>query len=133
MSTARCEAMGARHMPGTASNIDVKIRNEAIRRGYDQMKSSTEAPLAAAAGYLVRQMATGRPLPEGVANVAELWRGYIEAEAGETLGDLEEKIADQAEFARFARQIITDLGYGDQLGDDPDQPDGDRERSPIPI
>ncbi len=38
METARCEAMGARHMPGTASNIDVKIRNEAIRRGYDQMK-----------------------------------------------------------------------------------------------
>ncbi|MEO3477195.1 cobaltochelatase subunit CobT [Phaeobacter sp. CAU 1743] len=127
METARCEAMGARHMPGTASNIDVKIRNEAIRRGYDQMKSSTEAPLAAAAGYLVRQMATGRPLPEGAANVAELWRGYIEAEAGETLGDLEEKIADQAEFARFARQIITDLGYGDQLGDDPDQPDEDQE------
>ena len=127
METARCEAMGARHMPGTASNIDVKIRNEAIRRGYDQMKSSTEAPLAAAAGYLVRQMATGRPLPEGAANVAELWRGYIEAEAGETLGDLEDKIADQAEFARFARQIITDLGYGDQLGDDPDQPDEDQE------
>ena len=127
METARCEAMGARHMPGTASNIDVKIRNEAIRRGYDQMKSSTEAPLAAAAGYLVRQMATGRPLPEGAANVAELWRGYIEAEAGETLGDLDEKIADQAEFARFARQIITDLGYGDQLGDDPDQPDEDQE------
>ena len=127
METARCEAMGARHMPGTASNIDVKIRNEAIRRGYDQMKSSSEAPLAAAAGYLVRQMATGRPLPEGAANVAELWRGFIEAEAGETLENLEEKIADQAEFARFARQIITDLGYGDQLGDDPDQLDDDQD------
>jgi cobaltochelatase CobT len=127
METARCEAMGARHMPGTASNIDVKIRNEAIRRGYDQMKSSSEAPLAAAAGYLVRQMATGRPLPEGAANVAELWRGFIEAEAGETLENLDEKIADQAEFARFARQIITDLGYGDQLGDDPDQLDDDQD------
>ena len=127
METARCEAMGARHMPGTASNIDVKIRNEAIRRGYDQMKSSSEAPLAAAAGYLVRQIATGRPLPEGAANVAELWRGFIEAEAGETLENLNEKIADQAEFARFARQIISDLGYGDQLGDDPDQLDDDQE------
>ncbi len=127
METARCEAMGARHMPGTASNIDVKIRNEAIRRGYDQMKSSSEAPLAAAAGYLVRQMATGRPLPEGAANVAELWRGFIEAEAGDTLENLDEKIADQAEFARFARQIISDLGYGDQLGEDPDQLDDDQE------
>src|SRR6056300_238192 len=25
METARCEAVGARHMPGTASNIDAKI------------------------------------------------------------------------------------------------------------
>lgn len=35
METARCEAMGARDMPGTASNIDVKIANEAQRRGYE--------------------------------------------------------------------------------------------------
>ncbi len=33
METARCEAMGARDMPGTAGNIDVKITHEALRRG----------------------------------------------------------------------------------------------------
>ncbi|WP_264213029.1 cobaltochelatase subunit CobT [Leisingera thetidis] len=125
METARCEAMGARHMPGTASNIDVKIRNESIRRGYDQMKSSSEAPLAASAGYLIRHLATGRPLPEGAANIMELWRGFIESQAGGTLEDLQDKIADQTEFAKFARQIISDLGYGDQLGDDPDELDDD--------
>ncbi|MFW8636792.1 cobaltochelatase subunit CobT [Cribrihabitans pelagius] len=127
METARCEAMGARHMPGTASNIDVKIRNEAIRRGYDQMKTSSEAPLAASAGYLIRHLATGRPLPEGAANIMELWRGFIEAQAGGTLEDLQDKIADQAEFARFARQVISDLGYGDQLGDDPDELSDDQD------
>ncbi|WP_323779716.1 cobaltochelatase subunit CobT [Leisingera sp.] len=125
METARCEAMGARHMPGTASNIDVKIRNESIRRGYDQMKSSSEAPLAASAGYLIRHLATGRPLPEGASNIMELWRGFIESQAGGTLEDLDEKIADQAEFAKLARQVISDLGYGDQLGDDPDELDDD--------
>ena len=31
LESARCEAVGARHMPGTASNIDVKIQNEALR------------------------------------------------------------------------------------------------------
>ena len=127
METARCEAMGARHMPGTASNIDVKIRNEAIRRGYDQMKSASEAPLAASAGYLLRHLATGRPLPQGADNVMELWRGFIESQAGETLENLEDKIADQSEFAKFARQIISDLGYGDQLGDDPDELDDNQE------
>ncbi|WP_417474977.1 cobaltochelatase subunit CobT [Leisingera sp.] len=125
METARCEAMGARHMPGTASNIDVKIRNEALRRGYDQMKSSSEAPLAASAGYLIRHLATGRPLPEGAANIMELWRGFIESQAGGTLENLDETIADQAAFAKLARQVISDLGYGDQLGDDPDDLDDD--------
>ena len=34
---------------------------------------------------------------------------------------------DQAEFAKFARQVIKDLGYGDQLGDDPDELDEEQE------
>ncbi|WP_283966372.1 cobaltochelatase subunit CobT [Tritonibacter sp. AK171] len=123
MESARCEAMGARDMPGTASNIDVKIQNEALRRGYDQVTSASEAPLAVSAGYLIRHLATGRPLPEAAANVMELWRGFIEAQAGETLENLDETISDQAAFAKFARRVISDLGYGDQLGDDPDDLD----------
>ncbi|AUQ98408.1 cobaltochelatase subunit CobT [Phaeobacter inhibens] len=127
LESARCEAMGARHMPGTASNIDVKIQNEALRKGYDQIKSATEAPLAVSAGYLIRHLATGRPMPEAAANVMELWRGFIEQQAGETLANLEDTIEDQATFAKFARQVITDLGYGDQLGEDPDQLDDEQE------
>mgnify|MGYP002623914640 CR=1 FL=1 len=120
METARCEAVGARAMPGTAGNIDAKIASEAERRGYGQITQASEAPLAVAAGYLIRQLATGRKLPAGAENVTELWRGFIEDHAGGTLEDLNEKLGDQTAFAKFARQIIDDLGYGDQLGDDPD-------------
>ncbi len=127
METARCEAMGARDMPGTHSNIDAKIGAEAMRKGYDQIKDASEAPLATAAGYLIRHLATGRDLPEGAQNVMELWQGFIEDQAGGTLEDLQAKLSDQTEFARFARQIIDDLGYGDQLGDDPDSIDDEQE------
>ncbi|MGR3615383.1 MAG: cobaltochelatase subunit CobT [Paracoccaceae bacterium] len=127
LETARCEAVGARDMPGTASNIDVKITHEAIRRGYDQCKQPADAPLSVAAGYLVRHLATGRPLPDAAANVMELWRPFIEQQVGGSLDDLQEKLADQTEFAKFARQIISDLGYGDQLGDDPDELDDDQD------
>ena len=127
LETARCEAMGARDMPGTASNIDVKITHEAIRRGYDQCKQPADAPLSVAAGYLVRHLATGRPLPDAAANVMELWRPFIEQQAGGSLDDLQEKLSDQSEFAKFARQIISDLGYGDQLGDDPDEIDDEQQ------
>ena len=127
MEVARCEAMGARDMPGTAGNIDVKIAHEAMRRGYDQIKEASEAPLAVAAGYLIRHLATGRDLPVGAQNVRALGRGFIEEQAGGTLENLDEILSDQSEFARFARQVIRDLGYGDQLGDDPDQVDEDQD------
>ncbi|MEM8553865.1 MAG: cobaltochelatase subunit CobT [Pseudomonadota bacterium] len=125
METARCEAVGARAMPGTAGNIDAKIGHEADRKGYGQIEEAAGAPLAVAAGYLIRHLATGRDMPEPAQNVMNLWREHIEKEAAETLGSLEDVIADQATFAKFARQIIDDLGYGDQLGDDPDANDED--------
>ncbi len=127
METARCEAMGARAMPGTATNIDAKISSEAARKGYGQITEASEAPLAIAAGYLIRHLATGREMPEGADNVMKLWRGFIEEQAGETLENLDEAIADQTLFAKFARKIIEDLGYGDQLGDDPDEQGEDQE------
>ncbi|AXI48827.1 cobaltochelatase subunit CobT [Sulfitobacter sp. SK012] len=127
METARCEAMGARDMPGTAGNIDAKIKHDALRKGYDQAKQASDVPLAVAAGYLVRHLATGRDLPAGAENVMELWRGFIEERADGTLENLDGSLDDQAMFAKFARQMISDLGYGDQLGDDPDQLDEDQQ------
>ena len=127
METARCEAMGARDMPGTAGNIDAKIKHEAMRKGYDQVTQAADVPLATAAGYLIRHLATGRELPSGAQNVMELWRGFIEEQCGGTLENLDNILSDQAAFAKFARQMISDLGYGDQLGDDPDQLDEDQE------
>ncbi len=123
METARCEAMGARDMPGTAGNIDAKISHEADRKGYAQITSAQDAPLPVAAGYLVRHLATGRDLPAGAANVMDLWRGFIEDQAAGSLDGIDNALSDQAAFARLARKVISDLGYGDQLGDDPDAPD----------
>ncbi|MFC4670142.1 cobaltochelatase subunit CobT [Seohaeicola nanhaiensis] len=123
MEVARCEAMGARDMPGTAGNIDAKIGNDAQRKGYDQITKTSEAPLAVAAGYMIRQMATGRDLPRGAQNVLDLWRGFIEDQAAGTLEDVRGLLHDQAAFSRLARQVIKDLGYGDQLGEDPDAED----------
>jgi cobaltochelatase CobT len=123
METARCEAVGARDMPGTATNIDARIAQDAARLGYDRITSSEDAPLPAAAGYLIRHLATGRDMPAGAQNVMDLWRDFIEKQAGGTLENLHDMLADQADFARLARRVIEDLGYGDQLGEDPDTPD----------
>ncbi|MFM2355079.1 MAG: hypothetical protein RLZZ528_815 [Pseudomonadota bacterium] len=123
MENARCEAVGARDMPGTLGNIDAKIASEAERKGYAQIRSTVDAPLPVAAGYLIRHMATGRPLPGGAQKVMDLWRPFIVEQAGHTLENLNDVLADPAAFARMSRQIIKDLGYADQLGDDPDGQD----------
>ncbi|SIS58618.1 cobaltochelatase subunit CobT [Paracoccus saliphilus] len=125
METARCEALGARDMPGALSNIDAKIGADAEKKGYSQIKAASDAPLSVAAGYILRQAATGRPLPGGAQHVADLWRPFVEQQAGDTLDDVNEVLADQAAFARLARRVISDLGYGDQLGEDPDEPEED--------
>ncbi|MEL6585678.1 MAG: cobaltochelatase subunit CobT [Pseudomonadota bacterium] len=127
METARCEAVGARAMPGTAGNIDAKIAVDASRKGYADVSDKAQIPLAVAAGYWIRQMATGRDLPKGAENALDLWRGFIEESTGDRLEDLQDILADQAAFAKLARQLIDDLGYGDQLGDDPDMEDEDEE------
>jgi len=127
METARCEAVGARTMPGTAGNIDARIGHEARRKGYGEVTQAADAPLATAAGYLIRHLATGRDLPPEAANVMELWRGFIEDRCAETLDNLDEVLADQTAFAKLSRQLIADLGYGDQLGDDPDDLDQENE------
>ena len=95
METARIEAVGAVHMPGTAGNIDAKIGNDALRKGYDQITVPSDAPLSTAAGYLIRHLATGRALPTGANNVMELWRGFIEDNCGGTLENLDDMLNDQ--------------------------------------
>jgi cobaltochelatase CobT len=127
METARCEAMGARAMPGTAGTIDAKIAEEARRGGYGEISDAEQAPLAQAAGYLVRHLATGRDLPKGAQNVMDLWREHMESHAGGSLQGIDGALDDQTAFARLARRVIQDLGYGDQLGEDPDSSDQDEE------
>ncbi|MFK5998339.1 MAG: cobaltochelatase subunit CobT [Rhodobacterales bacterium] len=125
MATARCEAVGARAMPGTAGNIDAKMESEALKLGYDQVTSYKQVPMPTALGYYLRHMATGRNMPPAVNNAMQQWQTQIEDRSGDTFKGLEAAMTDQASFAKFARQLIDDFGYGDQLGDDPDDMDDD--------
>ncbi|MBL1434684.1 MAG: cobaltochelatase subunit CobT [Rhodobacteraceae bacterium] len=123
LETARCEALGARALPGTAKNIGAKIEADALAQGFDKATDAAQAPLAITAGYLLRELATGKALPKAAQNVLDLRRETLESQAGNTLHNALNSLDDQAAFARLARQVISDLGYGDQLGDDPDQDD----------
>ena len=127
METARCEAIGAKDMPGTTGNINAKIGVEAKRKGFDKLTDRADAPLADAAAYLIRTLTTKKDLPSPANNVLNLWKDFILDQAETTIENLTENLDNQERFAKFSRQIITDLGYGDQLGDEPEAEDDENQ------
>ena len=78
-----------------------------------------------AAGFLLRQALTGRPLPPAAQNVLDIWQDFFDGHVESDLEALGDTLEDQAVFAKQAWRIIEELGYGDQLGDDPDEMDPD--------
>ncbi|MGR3716974.1 MAG: cobaltochelatase subunit CobT [Thermohalobaculum sp.] len=125
LETARCEAIGARAMNGVADNLDARLAAECDRRGYAAMRETSEAPMHEAAGFLLRQALTGRPLPPAAQNVLDIWQDFFNGHVESDLEALGDTLEDQAVFAKQAWRIIEELGYGDQLGDDPDELDPD--------
>ncbi|MEO1459980.1 MAG: cobaltochelatase subunit CobT, partial [Pseudomonadota bacterium] len=126
LEDARCEAIGANAMDGVADNLDARLAHTAASRGYGAMRKSSEAPMPDAAGLMLREALTGRNLPEDADSMLGLWRDHFEAQLGaDGLAEIARNLEDQPAFARSAWQIIKDLGYGDQLGEDPDAGDPD--------
>ncbi len=126
---ARCEALGARAMPGVGDNLDARLTEEARRRGFAQMRGMKDAPLPDAAGLMVRELVAGRKAPAACAGVIEAWRAHLSDRGGAHLDALAAAADDQVAFSKAAWKLIEDLGYGDQLGEDPDaEDDGDEEQ-----
>jgi len=124
---ARVEAIGANAMRGVAGNLDASLQARLTQKGYARVKDRNEAPLAEAVGLMVRERLTGRATPKSGQAILEAWREQIEAKAGKELERLFDTIRDQQAFAKLTRRIVSDLGLGDELGDEPD--DGNNEDS----
>src|SRR5690625_1783596 len=120
LETARVEAIGARAMPGVADNLDALLAATAERKGYADMTSHEDSPMHEAAGLMLRKAVTGRELPEGSEHLLNLWKDHLDEHLGSDLEGIPQMLEDQAGFARRAWKMIEDLGYGDQLGQDPD-------------
>ncbi|MBK0400110.1 cobaltochelatase subunit CobT [Limibaculum sp. M0105] len=125
LEDARCEAIGARAMPGVADNLDARLTSVAEKRGYASMTSTQDAPMAEAAGLMLREAITGRPLPKDASHLLDIWRGFFESHLGESVENVGNDLENQVAFAKKAWRIIDELGYGDQLGEDPDEPNPD--------
>jgi cobaltochelatase CobT len=117
---ARVEAIGANAMRGVAGNLDASLQARLTQKGYARVRDRNEAPLAEAVALMVRERLTGRAVPSSGEAILEVWREQIESKAGKELEQLFDSIRDQQAFAKLTRRIVSDLGLGDELGNDPD-------------
>ena len=124
MERARCEAAGALIYPGVSKNIDVKIDSESKKLIQNSPNPET-VPLPEAMRLYIRKLTNDRDLPVNAKSVLENWESFITQEGGDSFIDINNFVNDQESFARLSRSIIKKLGYGEQLGDDPDEGEKD--------
>ena len=127
LEQARIEAIGANAMGGVKGNLKAVMDHAWSRKVYNEVEAMANPPLAEIVALMVRERLTGEPPPPMARALVDMFRGDIEAKAGEDLEKLEGSVHDQKAFARVARAIIRDLEMGDDLSDAPEQPDDDAE------
>ena len=126
MERARCEAVGSTLYPGASKNIDLKIEYES-KKLLENEKGTEEFPLAGALRLFIRKIANSRDLPENAQKALNKWENFIAKENSENVIKINHLLHDQENFARLSRNIIKNLGYADQLGDDPDESESQNE------
>ncbi|MEP3045555.1 MAG: cobaltochelatase subunit CobT [Roseibium sp.] len=133
---ARCEAVGARRMPGVADNLSVMLEDKFLKSGAPEITSREEAPLQDALSLIVRERLTGAKPPESAGKLVDLWRDWVEEKAGADLDNLTSEVEDQGSFAQRFREVLKSLDMADELGEtdedlDPEQneDDGDNDES----
>ena len=115
---ARIESIGSRAMDGTAQNLDAALAARCEKAGYTRMQDRSEAPIAPALEFLLREKLTGRALPPEAEGIASIWRDEVTKRGRDSLEKLIEQLDDQRAFARTIQQLIRELTEGDESGED---------------
>jgi len=124
---ARCEAIGARRMAGTAGNLTAMLEDRYHRGPYAEVTDKADAPLQDAVALLVREKLTGRKPPEAAAKLVDLWRPWLEERAGPDFARLDRVVEDQGAYARAIRDLLTSLDMGEELASDRQESDDGEE------
>jgi cobaltochelatase CobT len=120
----RIQSLGSNAMKGVSRNLTAALTDSLERRGASRMHERALAPLADAVALMVRERLTGLAPPPNAAKLVASWRGDIERDAGADLDKLAAVAGDQRAFAMLFRDVLNDLGIGDELSVEPD-PDQD--------
>ena len=122
MEQARCEAIGGIIYPGAAKNIENNVEKKS-KKFFENSEPNKKFPLQDSLTLLIKKKASNLKLSENSEKGLKMWEDFILNESKSNFIKIIESISNQEEFAKLSRNIIRDLGYGDQLGDDPNKED----------
>ncbi len=120
---ARIESIGARAMDGVAENLDAVLQQRCERAGYVRVPDKSKAPMDDALEFVLREMLTGRKLPPAAESVAAHWRNDLGERAAGPLARAQATMHDQAAFSAMMRDLLRDLGLGDEASNAQDSED----------
>ncbi|HTP76282.1 MAG TPA: cobaltochelatase subunit CobT [Rhizomicrobium sp.] len=127
---ARVEAIGALAMKGVAQNLAAGLEQRLTQRGLSRARVKADVPIADALGLMVREKLTGEAPPDSMRYAVDLWRPFIEENAGKDLEKLGNTLRDQAAFAKLTRTILRDLKLSDEFdADEASEDSGEGENS----
>jgi cobaltochelatase CobT len=111
---ARVESIGAAAMDGVAENLDAALQQRCERAGYARITDKSRAPMDDALEFVLREVLTGRKLPPAAETVASMWRADLSERASEPLARAQATMHDQTAFSAMMRDLLRDLGLGDE-------------------
>ena len=128
------QALGANAMKGVAGNLTAALTDALERKGASRLHDRAVAPLAEAVALMVRERLTGLAPPANAKALVDSWRGDIERDAGGALDKLGAVAGDQREFSMLMRDVLSDLGIGDEFGAEENKDDSTKgaENEPPP-
>ena len=122
MEKARCEAVGGSIYPGAAKNIENKIERES-KRFFEKCEPDQKFPLQDSLRLLIKKKTLHYKLSKNSQKGLNMWEDFILNESKRNFSKILSLVDNQEEFAKLSRNIIKDLGYGDQLGEEPEYDD----------
>ena len=115
----RVEVLGGRRMKGVAANLEVALEERCRGQAFNRVNEYADVPVPEVIGLMVREKLTGQAPPEGIKDLVDQWRNWVDARAGKDLVALDRYIGDQEAYARALNKLIMDLALGEE-----DSPDG---------
>ncbi len=115
MEQTRVEILGARHMPGIASNLSAALMERYVKEGYFDAQSQADFPVSEAVRLMMRQTLTDKAIPKPMNRLTKLWDCVLASR--KDFATLEPVLDDQAGFAAAARQLIKELALGEDLAE----------------